>query len=151
MNGNNFISLIGRLGQEPDRKTFDNGGSVVNLRLATNDNYRNASGELVERTQWHNVKAFGKAGDTIHQYSRRGDQLAVVGTLRYRDYTDASGQSKISAEVHLNTFTFLSNKRDNDDRQSRPVQQTNSSLGPVQKLTEAPMLVGDDGGSDLPF
>ena len=150
MNGNNFINLIGRLGQDPERKTFDNGGSLVEFSLATKDNYRDPAGNTIERTQWHRIKATGKRGDLLHQYCSRGRQLAVVGTLRYRDWTDSHGNKRKSAEVYVESFTFLESKRNGDNSYEEAAEQPRStSLGPVQKLTEASTLVGDDG--NIPF
>ena len=154
MNGNNFISLIGRLGQDPERKVFESGKSIVEFSLATPDNYRDAAGNTVERTQWHRIKAFGKQGDVLHQYCSRGRQLSIVGTLRYNAWTDNSGNNRKTAEVIVDTFTFIDSKREGGGNYQAPTeQQQNSPLGPVQKLTEAPQLVNADGGDggDLPF
>ena len=89
----NHVQLIGRLGADPEIKQFDSGKKKASFSMATNDSYKNAEGEKVEETQWHNVVAWGKKADLIEQYLTKGSEVAVSGRLTYRDY-ESDGQKK---------------------------------------------------------
>ena len=157
MNTNNFINLIGRVGQAPTRRNFDNGGSVLELSLATNDNYKDRAGNRVERTQWHRVKAFGPVVDVLERYVSKGDQLSVVGTLRYNTWTDNANQARKTAEIILDSFSFISGnrRRDSDDASPLHTRETAPSFhSGTDKSSDSlgqPQLVEAIGEDQIPF
>ena len=106
----NSVTLIGNVGQLPTVRTLPSGNRVIEFSLATNDSYRNRDGEKVTRTEWHRVKAFGKVVDVLETYLTKGSQIALSGTLRYSKWTDKYEQSRTTAEIVLDEFTFLSAK-----------------------------------------
>jgi len=87
----NKVQLIGNLGNDPEIKIFDSGKKKVKLSLATSDNYRNASGEKVEQTQWHNIIGWGKTAEIAEKYLKKGSEVAIDGKLQYRSYDDNNG------------------------------------------------------------
>lgn len=103
----NFIHLIGNLGDTPSSRTLPNGQQVINFNLATNDSYKNREGERIQRTEWHQVKAFGKTAEVMARYLRRGSKVSLVGTLRYRKWVDKFEQKRLSAEVIVESFEFM--------------------------------------------
>lgn len=102
----NRAILIGRLGKDPEKRTFQNGGSVVNFSLATSESWRDkATGEKMERTQWHNISIFNeKIGDIACQYLHKGDLISIEGTIETRKWTDQEGITRYTTEIVLRPF-----------------------------------------------
>ena len=75
----NRVQLIGNLGQNPEVKEIANGKAMAKFSMATNESYRNAKGEKVTDTEWHNIVAFGKLADIIGKYLKKGNEVAVEG------------------------------------------------------------------------
>lgn len=102
----NKVILIGNLGRDPETRSFQNGGKVCNLRLATTESWKDRqSGERRERTEWHNVAIFseGLAG-VAERYLRKGSKVYIEGTLRTRKWQDQSGQDRYTTEVVVDNF-----------------------------------------------
>jgi len=104
----NKVQLIGRAGNDPEIKSFDNGKKMANINLATNDHYTNQKGEKVEETQWHKVVAWGKTAELIEKYVSKGKEIAIEGKLATRTYDDKNGDKKYVTEVVVNDVLFLS-------------------------------------------
>ena len=102
----NKVILIGNLGRDPEVRTFQNGGKVVNLRLATSERWKDRnSGEQRERTEWHSVAIFNEPlGRIAEQYLKKGSNVYVEGQLETRKWQDQSGQDRYSTEVVLRPF-----------------------------------------------
>ena len=103
----NKVQLIGNLGQLPEIRTTENGKKVARFSIATNDTYRNSNGEKVSETSWHNVIAWGKLADIAEKYLTKGREVAVVGKLVHRNYTDKNGVKRNVTEVVLNEMLML--------------------------------------------
>ena len=106
MAGVNKVILVGRLGKDPESKSFANGGSVVRFSVATSENWRDKqSGERKEKTEWHNVAIFNEnLGKIASQYLRKGSQVYLEGALETRKWQDQQGVDKFSTEVVLKAF-----------------------------------------------
>ncbi|MCA3266161.1 MAG: single-stranded DNA-binding protein [Azospirillum sp.] len=102
----NKVILIGNLGRDPEVRSMNNGGKVVNLSVATSETWRDKnSGERQERTEWHRVVIFNeKLGEVAERYLKKGAKVYVEGALQTRKWTDQSGQEKYSTEVVLQRF-----------------------------------------------
>ncbi len=99
----NKVILIGNLGQDPEVKSFQNGGRIANLRLATSENWKDKNtGERKERTEWHTVvlQSDGLVG-VAEKYLRKGSKVYIEGQLRTRKWQDASGNDRYSTEVSV--------------------------------------------------
>lgn len=109
----NKVILIGNLGRDPEVRTFQNGGKVCNLRIATSDTWKDRNtGERRERTEWHSVAIFNEnLARLAEQFLRKGSKVYVEGKLETRKWQDQSGQDRYSTEVVLRPFsgemTFL--------------------------------------------
>lgn len=103
----NKVILIGRLGADPEVRSFQNGGKVVNLRIATSETWRNKqSGERKERTEWHSVAIFSEPlGKIAEQYLKKGSSVYIEGSLETRKWQDQSGQDRYTTEVVLRPFS----------------------------------------------
>lgn len=106
MAGLNKVQLIGRLGRDPESRSFQNGGKIVTLRLATSETWRDKqSGERKERTEWHTVTIHNEAvGKIAEQYLRKGSEVYVEGKLETRKWQDQSGQDHYSTEVVIRPY-----------------------------------------------
>ncbi|AUH34492.1 single-stranded DNA-binding protein [Paracoccus tegillarcae] len=102
----NKVILIGNLGQDPEVRTFQNGGKVVNLRIATSEQWKDRnSGERQERTQWHSVAIFSEPlGRVAEQYLKKGSKVYIEGQLETRKWQDQAGNDRYSTEVVLRPF-----------------------------------------------
>ncbi|MFY0659990.1 MAG: single-stranded DNA-binding protein [Shimia sp.] len=102
----NKVIIIGNLGRDPEVRSFQNGGKVCNLRIATSETWKDRNtGERKERTEWHSVAIFQEGLVRIaEQYLRKGSKVYVEGKLQTRKWQDQSGQDRYSTEVVLQGF-----------------------------------------------
>ncbi|MEL7117145.1 MAG: single-stranded DNA-binding protein [Pseudomonadota bacterium] len=103
----NKVILVGNLGRDPEVRTFQNGGKVCNLRVATSETWKDRNtGERRERTEWHSVAIFSEPlARTAEQYLRKGSKVYLEGQLETRKWQDQSGQDRYSTEVVLRPYT----------------------------------------------
>jgi len=106
MAGVNKVIIVGNLGADPEVRNFQNGGKVVNLRIATSETWRDkASGERKERTEWHSVAIFNEAlGKIAEQYLKKGSTVYIEGQLETRKWQDQSGADRYTTEIVLRQF-----------------------------------------------
>ena len=105
MAGVNKVILVGNLGDDPEVRSLNNGGEVVNLRVATSENWKDRDGNRQERTEWHRVVIFNEnLGKVAKSYLRKGSKVYLEGQLQTRKWTDNSGQDKYSTEIVLQRF-----------------------------------------------
>ena len=116
----NKVILIGNLGADPEVRTFQNGGKVCNLRIATSETWKDKNtGERKERTEWHSVAIFSDPlARVAEQYLKKGSTVYIEGQLETRKWQDQSGQDRYSTEVVLrpytSTLTMLDSKGSSD-------------------------------------
>ena len=103
----NKVILVGNLGRDPEVRTFQNGGKVCNLRIATSDTWKDKNtGERREKTEWHSVAIFSEPlARTAEQYLKKGSKVYLEGQLETRKWQDQSGQDRYSTEVVLRPYT----------------------------------------------
>ena len=110
----NKVQLIGNLGNAPEVRNTESGKKLVRFSVATNETYRNAKGEKVTETQWHNLIAWGKVADIAEQYLSKGSEVAIEGKLVNRNYTDKDGVKRYVTEVQVNEVLMLGEKKAKD-------------------------------------
>ncbi|WP_375288365.1 single-stranded DNA-binding protein [Sphingomonas sp.] len=105
----NKVILVGNLGRDPESRSFQNGGKVVNLRIATSETWKDRnSGERKERTEWHSVAIFNEGlANVAERYLRKGSKVYIEGALQTRKWQDQSGQDRYSTEVVLQGFNSV--------------------------------------------
>ena len=103
----NKVIIIGNLGRDPEVRSFQNGGKVCDLRIATSETWKDRnSGERRERTEWHSVAIFSEPlARVAEQYLRKGSKVYIEGQLETRKWKDQSGQDRYSTEVVLRPYT----------------------------------------------
>jgi single-strand DNA-binding protein len=121
--GVNKVILIGNLGQDPEVKYMPNGNAVANITLATSESWKDKeSGQPQERTEWHRVVFFGKLGEIVGQYCRKGSKIYVEGALRTRKWQDQSGADRYTTEIVMDGFggqmQMLDGRQDDAQTQS---------------------------------
>jgi single-strand DNA-binding protein len=102
----NKVILVGNLGRDPEIRSFQNGGRVANLSIATSENWKDrATGERKEKTEWHRVAIFNdRLVDVVEKYVKKGSKLYIEGQLETRKWTDQQGQERYTTEVVLRQF-----------------------------------------------
>jgi single-strand DNA-binding protein len=106
----NKVQLIGRLGTKAEVKHFETGKTKATLSLATKDVYKNAKGDKVEETTWHNLVAWGGTAEIIEKYTDKGSEIAIEGKLTNRSYEDKEGVKKYITEIVVEEVLLLGEK-----------------------------------------
>ena len=107
----NKVQLIGNLGNNPEIRNIEGGKKMARFSVATNETYRNAKGEKVTETQWHNLVAWGKVAEIAEQFLSKGSEVAIDGKLVNRNYTDKDGAKHYVTEVQVNEVLMLGEKK----------------------------------------
>ena len=103
----NKVQLIGNLGNDPEIVNLDGGNKLAKFSIATNETYKNAKGEKVTDTQWHNVVAWGKTAEIVENYLTKGNEVAVEGKLTHRSYETKEGEKRYITEIRCNELLML--------------------------------------------
>jgi single-strand DNA-binding protein len=119
MGSHNSITLVGYLGADPEVRSTTDGSRVASFSLATSEKWTDDHGQQRERTEWHRCIAWNNGARTlanlVERYTKKGDQLLVVGSLRYREWASTTGDTHTSAEVYVKEITFLTSKNKKHD------------------------------------
>ena len=163
----NKVILVGNLGRDPEVRRLNSGDQVVNIRIATSENWRDkATGERKEKTEWHNVVIFNEGiGKIVEQYCKKGTKVYLEGQLQTRKWTDQSGAEKYTTEVVLQRFrgelTLLDSRGAGGSSESFGGGEERSSggasFGRSSPVERRPALASGGGGGapdiddDIPF
>jgi single-strand DNA-binding protein len=148
----NKVILVGNLGKDPEVRNTQSGGKVVNLTLATSENWNDkATGERKEKTEWHRIVIFNeRIGENVERYLKKGAKIYVEGSLQTRKWTDQQGQDKYTTEVVVDRFrgelTFLSGRPDESNEGGGYRASAPASFGAPAKAKPAGGMGG--GGWD---
>ena len=111
----NKVLLIGRVGADPEIRYMPNGTAVANIRLATNDGYKDKNtGDYIEATEWHRVVCFGKLGEIVSQYVKKGRQIYIEGRIKTNKWQDKNGQDRYSTDIIANEMQMLNSNTGGD-------------------------------------
>ena len=154
MAGVNKVILLGNLGADPEARSLNNGGEVVNLRVATSESWKDRDGNRQERTEWHRVVIFNEnLGRVAKNYLRKGSKVYLEGQLQTRKWTDQSGQEKYSTEVVLQRFNgelVLLDSRDSGGGRG-DYGDDDFAAAPRQQQRPQPATFDNDLDDDVPF
>lgn len=146
----NKVILVGNVGKDPEVRSFQNGGKVANITLATSESWTDkASGERKEKTEWHKISIMNdNIVSVAERFVKKGSKIYVEGSLQTRKWTDQQGVEKYSTEVVIGRFdgklVLMDGKRD-DAGVERPAQTSRPVATPAQRAT---VDLGDD---EIPF
>jgi single-strand DNA-binding protein len=148
----NKVILVGHLGADPETRYMPSGGAVTNLRVATNEQWKDkTSGDQQERTEWHTVAMFGRLAEIAGEYLRKGSHVYIEGKLRTRKWQDKEGHDRWSTEIIANEMQMLGGRPDANApaRVAEPMGEMPSAGARAQaqgKSGSAP-----DFDDDIPF
>lgn len=132
----NKVILIGRLGRDPETRFTSSGTAVCNFTLATDESYKDRSGERQKRTEWHRVQVWQKLAEICQQYLKKGMLVYIEGRIQTREWEDQrDGQKKSTTEIVANAMRMLEGKKD----------------GAAPHESEAPAHGAEIDDSDIPF
>jgi single-strand DNA-binding protein len=159
MAGVNKVILVGNLGADPESRSLNNGGEVVNMRVATSENWKDRDGNRQERTEWHNVVIFNEnLGRVAKSYLRKGSKVYLEGQLQTRKWQGQDGSDKYTTEVVLQRFRgelVLLDSRDGGGGRSDYADQDygggSSGGGQRQQSRPQPATFSSDLDDDVPF
>ncbi|NTV61277.1 MAG: single-stranded DNA-binding protein [Chlorobiaceae bacterium] len=157
--GLNKVMLIGHLGSDPELRTTNSGQSVVNFTVATNENFKDSSGNLQERTEWHRIVVWGKLAEICSQYLKKGRQVYLEGRLQTRSWDDTkSGEKKYATEIVCTDMQMLGGQRDQAGSEGstqgygQPRKEFQQSSGDFYAQPgQAPGAMLENDKDDLPF
>ena len=136
MRGVNKVIIIGNLGNDPEARQFDNGGSVTNISVATSEQWTDKqSGEKREATEWHRIALFNRLGEIAAQYLRKGSKVYIEGSLRTRKY-EKDGKDHYVTEIRADQMQMLDGK--NDNQQSGGYQNNQQGYQQPPQGNQAP-------------
>ena len=144
MRGVNKVIIVGNTGNDPEVSQFQNGGSVATIAVATSEKYQNKqTGEWVENTEWHRVKAFGKLAEIIAQYVRKGTPVYIEGKLKTDKYTDKNGIERYATNIIADQMQMLGGNQNAPQNPNQQLPNFNNNMQDEPK----PSTVD----SDIPF
>jgi len=121
----NKVILVGRVGKDPDLKYTPKGEAVANLSVATDEQWKDKSGEKVQRTEWHKIVTFGKQAEICGEYLKKGSLVFIEGKIQTRSWEDKDGVKKYTTEIVSNTMKMLEGKKaekTQSDNQQAPLE-----------------------------
>lgn len=143
----NKISLIGRIGKDPEVRRLESGATVAKFSLATTESFKDKDGNKQEQTEWHNIVIWAKLAEVAEKWLKKGMLLYVDGKVTYREYTGQDNQKKYFTEIVCSTFKMLDGAKGSDNGQSAAKTQENSPAANPVVAVEA----GEDESGELPF
>ena len=108
----NKVSLIGRLGAQPEVVKFDSGSMLARFSLATNEGYKTKEGEWKEMTQWHNITAWGKTAELVVKLLNKGSEVVVEGKIVNNSYETKEGEKRYGTNIEISEFLLIGAKNE---------------------------------------
>ena len=126
MAGLNKVMLIGRLGDGPEMRYTQNGSAVANMRIATDESYKDNNGEWQKKTEWHKAVAFAAKADLAQKYLHKGSQVFIEGRLQTRQWEDNNGNKRYTTEIVVKDMVFLCDGKSNSNQANQSGYNTNT-------------------------
>ncbi|MBX2874730.1 MAG: single-stranded DNA-binding protein [Saprospiraceae bacterium] len=159
----NRVILIGNLGRDPEVRRLENGAVVAKFSVATNENYKDKSGEWQTQTEWHDIVVWRSLAERAEQQLKKGAQIYLEGKLTHRSWQDQEGNNRRTTEVVANYFRMIGRREGGGDQgggyfpSATDEQQANTNLSApsAPTATPAPTTTNQEAGApaddDLPF
>jgi single-strand DNA-binding protein len=148
----NKVILIGRLGKDPEVKYTPSGAPVAKFTLATDEVFKDRSGEQQKRTEWHNIVAWNKLAEICGEYLTKGKQVYIEGSIRSRQWEDQAGNKRTGYDIVAREMKMLGSKADSDRAAAAAAAAPSAERAPVEKppTSEAP-AEPEITDEDVPF
>ena len=114
----NKVILVGNVGKDPEVKLLASGMSVANFTLATNERFKDKSGEFQERTEWHSLVAYQRLAEIVRDYTKKGSKLYIEGRIQTRSWDDKENQKHYKTEIIVNDLVLLSGRGEGESGSS---------------------------------
>ncbi len=149
-NSVNKVILVGRLGKDPEVRVTGGGQSVASFSIATNEKWTGKNGEPEERTEWHNIVAWGKLAELCRDYLNKGSQVYLEGRLQTREYEDKDKIKRRTTEINAREVVFLSGRGQGKGGEEGGEKAYASGGGGNRRAPVGPAdpVIADD---DIPF
>ncbi|MCZ6472545.1 MAG: single-stranded DNA-binding protein [SAR324 cluster bacterium] len=144
----NKVMLIGRLGRDPEIRYTNSGSAVANFSLATTDTWKDKGGQKQERTEWHNIVAWGRLADFSQNYLKKGKLIYVEGRLQTRDWVDNQNVKHWKTETVANTINFMEKLGESGEAASGGAPGPYNDPGPQEPPQQDPGPPPEQGGED---
>ena len=141
----NKVTLIGRLGKDPETRFMPNGEAVCNFSVATSESWKDQSGQRQERTEWHNITMYRRLAEIAGQYLKKGSQVYLEGKIQSRKYEGKDGAERTAYDIIVNEMKMLGGGNDGQQAQSAQAET------PTPPRRQAPAAPVDDESDDIPF
>lgn len=125
----NAVTLIGRIGRDSELKYTTSGVSIASFSMATNEKYKDKEGNYQEKTEWHNIKMFGKRAEGVSKYLTKGKIVYILGSMQTTSW-EKDGVKRYSTDVIANEVKFLGGEKSNTEetpQETKPVTKTNTT------------------------
>lgn len=151
--GVNKVILVGNLGKDPEVRYMPSGGAVANVTIATSEQWKDKdTGEKKDRTEWHNVVFYNKLAEIVGEYLKKGSQVYVEGSIRYRKWQDKEGKDRYTTEIIASDMQMLGSRSGGSVSYDQgPAESGQSSGAPRGQAAESGGGFGGDFDDDIPF
>ncbi|MGO8787899.1 MAG: single-stranded DNA-binding protein [Terriglobia bacterium] len=152
----NKVILVGRLGKDPELKYTPSGAPVAKFSLATDESFKDRTGEKQNRTEWHNIVAWNKLAEICGEYLTKGKLIYIEGSIRSRQWQDQAGNKRTSYEIIANQMQMLGSKADSERMPTvamdRPAPERQApSAPPPPSADPVPPPESEISDEDIPF
>jgi single-strand DNA-binding protein len=148
--GVNKVILVGNLGKDPEMRYTSNNTAVANITIATSEQWKDKNtGEMQERTEWHNVVFYSRLAEVVGEYLHKGSQVYVEGSLRTEKWQDKEGKDRYTTKIHAFEMQMLGGKGEGGGQQSQEPQR--QQQGQRQQQQPPKQNNFDDFDEDIPF
>jgi single-strand DNA-binding protein len=150
----NKVILVGRLGRDPELKYTPSGAPVAKFSLATDESFKDKTGEKQERTEWHNIVAWNKLAEICGEYLTKGKLVYIEGSIRSHEYQDQAGNKRTAYEIIARDMQMLGSKGDSERmpsgsmERSTPERPAPGPAAPAERAAPPESEISDD---DIPF
>lgn len=138
----NKAILVGNLGQDPVVKTTQSGAVVCNMRIATSEYVKDASGASAEKTEWHNVVCFGKVAERCGQHLKKGSKILIEGKIQTRKFKNKDGVEQSVTEIIADSSRFMGDKK--EESASSPAKSESKAKPQLPAIDDSPQFEEDD-------
>lgn len=146
----NKVTLIGRLGRDPETRYMPNGEAVSNFSIATDESWKDAQGNRQERTEWHNITMYRRLAEIAAQYLKKGSLVYLEGKIQSRKYQDRDGIERTAYDIICHEMKMLGGRQDGQS-DNTPPQSGARPPAPPQRRQAAPAQPREDIDDDIPF
>jgi single-strand DNA-binding protein len=147
----NKVILIGRLGKDPELKYTPSGAAVAKFSLATDEVFKDKSGEKQQRTEWHNIVAWNKLAEICGEYLAKGKQVYIEGSIRSRQWEDQSGNKRTAYDIVARQMTMLGSRGDSERAPARSSAADPDREAADQSTSPEPSQGPEITDEDIPF